>query len=76
MKAQGEEMAMYLPFVNYVYVLVCALVVMYHSQQLISAIAGFVQGKKIIHEYNTSFQVEESLANLPALSHPYLEACW
>lgn len=76
MKAQGGELATYLPFVNYVYVLVCALVVMYHNQQFISAIAGFVLGKKIIHEYSMSFQVEESLVNLPALSHAYLETCW
>lgn len=76
MKAQGGKLAMYLPFVNYVYVLVCALVVMYHNQQFISAITGFVQGKKIIHECNMSFRVEESLVKLPTLSHAYLEACW
>lgn len=75
MKVQGGELATHLPFVNYVYVLACALVVMFHNQQFSSAIAGFAQGKKIIHEYNMSFQVEESLVKLPALSHAYLEAC-
>ena len=62
---------MYLQFVNYVYVLVCALVVMYHNHQFICAIAGFVQDEKIILEYNISFQTEESLVNLPALSHAH-----
>lgn len=76
MKAQGGELATHLSFVNYVYVLVCALVVMYHNQQFSSAIAGFAQGKKITHECNMSFQVEDSLVKLLALSHAYLKACW
>lgn len=64
MKPQGGKLTIYLQFINYVYVLVCALVVMYHNQQFISTITGFVQDEKIILEYNVTFQMEESLVNL------------
>lgn len=69
MKPQGGKLTIYLLYLNYVYVSVCALVVMYHNHPFILAIAGFVQNKKIILEYNISFQMEEGLIRLPALSH-------
>lgn len=64
MKPQGRKLTIYLQFVNYIYVLVCALVVMYHNQQFISTITGFLRDEKIILEYNISFQMVESLVSL------------
>lgn len=69
MKPQGGKLTVYLLYLNYVYVSVCALVVMYHNHPFTFAITGFVQDEKIILEYNVSFQMEESLVSLPALSH-------
>lgn len=70
-ETQGGKLTINLQFVNCVYVSVCAIVVIYHSHQFNCAIAGSVQDEVIILEYNLSFQMAESLVNLPALIHAH-----